>query len=155
MGKYVAPVDDILILAAVVSLSAGPVHFLQRGGQPVPAPVAVPLLIDTGAKRTTLIPGIIRHLDRPGGFDVQVVTPLATVAATLYWVRIEFPKAGLAPFEHVQVARLPMPPGLAQFHGLLGRDLLRRFESFDYQGRLGRYTLRDAPGPLGWLRRRL
>jgi len=34
----------------------------------------------------------------------------------------------------------------------LGRDLLRRFASFDYQGRR-RYTLRDKPGFFAWLRR--
>jgi hypothetical protein len=46
-----------------------------------------------------------------------------------------------------------MPPDLAQFHGLLGRDLLQRMDEFNYQGRRGRYTLRDTPGPFGWLRR--
>jgi hypothetical protein len=121
----------------------------------VPAPVSVRLMIDTGSKRTTLIPGIIRHLDPPAGAGVEVETAFRRVAATLYWVRLEFPEAGLAPFEYVQVARVPMPPGLSQFHGLLGRDLLRRLESCDYQGRRGCYTLRDRPGPFGWLRRRL
>jgi hypothetical protein len=53
------------------------------------------------------------------------------------------------------VARLPMPPGLAQFHGLLGRDLLRRFASFEYEGKRECYTLRDSPGLFGWLRRLL
>jgi hypothetical protein len=73
----------------------------------------------------------------------------------LFWVRLAFPGTGLASFEHVQVARLAMPPDLALFHGLLGRDLLARMESFDYEGRRRRYTLRDTPGPFGWLRRRL
>jgi hypothetical protein len=45
-----------------------------------------------------------------------------------------------------------MPPGLSQFHGLLGRDLLSRLELFEYQGRRGRYSLRDTSGWLGWLR---
>jgi hypothetical protein len=81
--------------------------------------------------------------------------PVAAVAATLYWVRIAFPEAGLVPFAQVQVARLPMPPGLSEFHGLLERDLLRALESLLYEGRRGRYTLRDTPGPFGWLRRRL
>jgi hypothetical protein len=64
----------------------------------------------------------------------------------LYWIRLEFPDAGLAPFEHVQVARLAMPRGLGQFHGLLGRDLLRRWDSFLHEGRRGRYSLRDTLG---------
>jgi hypothetical protein len=73
----------------------------------------------------------------------------------LSWVCLEFPETGLAPFSEVLVARLPMPPALSRFHGLFGRDLLGRLESFEYQGRHGRYSLRDTPGWLGWLRRRL
>ena len=153
MGKYSAPVEDHLILPAMVSLPAGSEHFLRRAGDPVPAPVPARLVIDTGSKRTTLIPGIIRHLNAEPGEDVRLVTPQATGIATLFWVRLVFPGIGPAPFEQVQVARLAMPPELAQFQGLLGRDLLRRLESFDYEGRRGRYTLRDRPGLFGWLRR--
>jgi hypothetical protein len=123
MGKYWASVDDHLILPAVISVPAGHEIPLRRVGQPVPAPVPIQFLIDTGSKRTTLIPGVIRHLEPLAGSDVQVVAPAATLTTTLYWVRIDFPATGLAPFELVQVARLPMPPQLAQFHGLLGRDL--------------------------------
>jgi hypothetical protein len=153
MGKFSAPVDDHLILPALACLPAGEVESRRRAGRLVPAPVPVRLLIDTGAKRTTLIPGIIRHLDAQAGNDVQVVAPLASVVATLYWVRLDFPATKLDPFELVQVARLPMPPQLAQFHGLLGRDLLQRLASLDYEGQRGRYTLRDRPGPFAWLRR--
>ena len=66
-----------------------------------------------------------------------------------------FPEAGLASFSEGLVARVPMPPALSQYHGLFGRDLLGRLESFEYLGRRGRYVLRDTPGWLGWLRRRL
>jgi len=65
---------------------------------------------------------------------------------------LEFPEAGFVPFPEVLVARLPMPAALRQFHGLLGRDLLRRFESFEYEGRRGCYSLRDRPGVFTWLR---
>jgi hypothetical protein len=111
--------------------------------------------MDTGSKRTTLVPGIFRHLNAEPGDDVRLVTPQAAGIVTLFWVRLVFPGLDPAPFEQVQVARLPMPPELAQFHGLLGRDLLRRLESLDYEGRRGRYTLRNRPGLFGWLRRRL
>jgi len=66
---------------------------------------------------------------------------------------LAFPATGLASFDPVRVASLAMPPNLAQFHGLLGRDLLQRLDEFKYEGRRGRYTLRDTPGLLGWLRR--
>ena len=48
-------------------LSAGDAHLRERAGRVVPAPVPIRLLIDTGAKRTILIPGIIRHLDPSAG----------------------------------------------------------------------------------------
>jgi hypothetical protein len=155
MGRFVAHVEDHLILPARVSLPEGEVVSRRREGRAVAAPVGLRLVVDTGSKRTTLIPGIIRHLDPQGGTLVRVENPLSVGTAFLYWVRLDFPDAGLAPFDNVQVARLAMPPMLSQFHGLLGRDLLRRLESFDYQGRHGRYVVRDTPGLLGWLRRRL
>jgi hypothetical protein len=86
---------------------------------------------------------------------IHVITPLASVETELFWVCLEFPGTGLPSFPEFPVARLPMPPRLAQFHGLLGRDLLRQFASFEYEGRHGRYTLRDSPGLFGWLRRLL
>jgi hypothetical protein len=46
-----------------------------------------------------------------------------------------------------------MPPGLSHFHGLFGRDLLRRWAWLDYEGQSERYTLRDRRGPFHWLRR--
>src|SRR5436309_1003531 len=128
MGKYIARVQDHLILPAVASLPTGPESYLRQAGRRVPAPVPIRLLIDTGSKRTTLIPGIIRHLNPVGGDPVRVATPLRTGTTRLFWVRLDFPETDLAPFELVQVARLAMPPDLAQFHGLLGRDLLSRLE---------------------------
>jgi hypothetical protein len=154
MGKYSAPVEDYLILPAAVSLTSGTALLRRQTGQPAPPPVPVRLIIDTGSKRTTLIPGIIHHLDPPRGANV-LVTPQAVGTVTLFWVRLAFPGIGPALFEQVQVARVAMPAELAQFQGLLGRDLLRRLESFDYEGRRGRYTLRDRSGLFGWLRRRL
>src|SRR5262249_4332961 len=137
------------------ALPPGPTHVLGRLGQAVPTPVSIRLLIDSGSNRTTLIPGIIRHLDPPGSDPIRLETPLAGGTTRLFWVSLTFPETSLAPFEHVQVARLAMPPGLAQFHGLLGRALLRRLESFEYEGRRGSSPLRDAPGPFAWLRRLL
>src|SRR5689334_4155348 len=153
MGKYVASVADHLILSAAVGLPEGEERRRRQAGRRVPAPVPVRLLIDTGSKRTTLIPGLIQHLEPPPGLDVRVVTPLLTGAASLYWVRLAFPEGGLLPFDPVQVARLPMPGALSQFHGLLGRDLLHQWEHLLYEGRRRRVTLRDTPGLFAWLTR--
>ena len=155
MGRYLASIKEHLVLPALVSLPAGEISRRRQGGRRVATPVPARLLIDTGAKRTTLIPGIVRHLDPPAGIDVQVVTPLTVAPTTLYWVRLEFPEVGLMPLEPLQVARLPMPAALSQFHGLLGRDLLDQWEEFLYEGRRRCYMLRDAPGLFGWLRHHL
>jgi hypothetical protein len=153
MGKFTSLVQDHLILPAQVGPTIGQEQRFCLLGQGVPRPLSISLLIDTGSRRTTLIPGIIQHMQPTAESDVQVETPLARVATTLYWVRLEFPKTKLAPFPEVLAARLAMPPGLSHFHGLLGRDLLRRWESCDYQGLRGSYTVRDTPGLFGWLRR--
>jgi hypothetical protein len=155
MGKYRARVVGHLVLPAQAMLPAGLEHVLRQRGRPVPPPVAVRLLIDTGSKRTTLVAGILRHLNPLPGLRVRIATALQAGRARLFWVKLAFPEARLAPFELVQVARLTMPSGLAMFHGVLGRDLLRQWESFDYEGRSDRYTLRDTPGLFGWLRKRL
>jgi hypothetical protein len=116
--------------------------------------VAVRLLIDTGSKRTTLIPGIIAHLNPVGQSEVRVETSLATGRTELFWIQLEFPGTSLATIPELAVARLQMPPSLATFHGLLGRDLLFRWYSFLLEGQRGRFTLRDEPGRLSrWLRR--
>jgi len=155
MGRYVASVVDHLVLPGRVRLPPAYERQLARLGASVPAPVPIRLLIDTGSSRTTLIPGIVRHLQPMSGSEVRVVTATRSVDTDLVWVCLEFPEAGLASFPEILVARLAMPPALAQFHGLLGRDLLARLELLEYYGRRGRYSLRDTPGWLGWLRRRL
>jgi hypothetical protein len=153
MGKYTTSVDDHLILPARVSITQGWAREIRSLGNSVPVPIPVRLLIDTGSKRSTLIPGIIGHLQPWPGGTTRVITSLGEADTNLSWVSLEFPEAQLAPFPEVLVARLPMPLALSQFHGLLGRDLLRRFESFEYEGRRGCYSFRDRPGLFTWLRR--
>jgi hypothetical protein len=79
---------------------------------------------------------------------------LAADEANLHWVRRAFPGTSLQDVAELSVARLPLPPSLQGFHGLIGRDLLRRWDSFIYEGRRRRLTIRDTPaGLFGWLRR--
>src|SRR5262245_4857320 len=123
MGKFTTTVEDHLVLPARVRLPPGNEYLLARSGRPVPAPVPIRLLIDTGARRTTLIPDILQHLEPTSESDVRVITPFVTGETTLYWVCLEFPGTRLPSFQAVLAAHLPMPPALSQFHGLLGRDL--------------------------------
>jgi hypothetical protein len=153
MGKYTAAVEDHLILPARVRLPLVDERARALRGRRVPTAVPIRLLIDTGAKRTTLIPGIVDHLSPTSGVGARLVTPVGFVRTDLFWVCLEFPEAGLASFSHVLVARHPMPPMLSQFHGLLGRDLLYQWEEFLLEGRHRCYLIRDVPGLFGWLRR--
>jgi hypothetical protein len=153
MGKYTALVDDHLILPARVSVTPGRERELLSTGLSIPSPVSVRLVIDTGSKRTTLTPGLLRHLRISVAGSARLIIARSIGSTELFWVRLEFPKAGLVPFPEILVARLPMPAALSQFHGLLGRDLLRRLASFDYEGRRGCYTIRDKAGLFAWLRR--
>jgi hypothetical protein len=153
MGTFQATVEDHLILPARVGLTEDEERLRRLRGRGIPAPVTVRFVIDTGATRTTLSPGIIRHLDPAAGHDVRVITPSQPLTATMYWVRLDFPGTGLAGFDPVQVARMEIPPALRHFEGLFGRDLLRRWDEFRYQGRRGRYLIHDRPGLLGGLRR--
>jgi hypothetical protein len=154
MGKFIASIEDQLILPARASLTQGQEQRLRHAGQPVPASVPVRLLIDTGSKRSTLIPGVLRHLDPPAASDVRVETGLARATARLFWVRLEFPDTSLAPIPILAVARLRLPPTLGTFHGVVGRDLIRHWESLLIEGRRGRFILRDAyTGLRAWFRR--
>jgi hypothetical protein len=74
-----------------------------------------------------------------------IETSLATGRANLYWVCLEFPESLLAPVAEWAVASLALPPSLHAYHGVIGRDLLRRWEYLHFEGRVGRMTIRDTP----------
>jgi hypothetical protein len=155
MGKYKSPVTDHLFIGAVVSLTPGQERFDRGLGLAIPDPVAVKLIIDTGSRRSSLVPGIIRYLDPFKVCDARVESSLGTAMTSLHWVRLEFPGSNLNPLAHLTVARLSMPPLLANYHGVIGRDLLLAWESFSLEGRKKRFTIRDTRrGLLDWLRLR-
>jgi hypothetical protein len=84
--------------------------------------------------------------------DVREETSTGVLDTSLFWVRIEFPGTSLSPVPYFPIARLPLPPLLATYHGLIGRDLLFAWESFLLEGRQRQFTIRDKPaGLLGWL----
>ena len=144
MGKYVAAVDDHLIVPARVLQTRGQQQAFRLLGRPVPDPVPVRLLIDTGSGRSTLVPSVIDALLPVLRGAARIETSLAAVATTLFWVRLEFPGTRLDAITQLAVARLPLPPLLQTFQGVIGRDLLRRWESLLFEGRRGRFTLRDS-----------
>lgn len=153
MGKYTAAVPDHLVLPARVQLTRADERLFHLLGRQVPAPVAVRLLIDTGSGRTSLSPAVLAHLNPPSRGAVQVGTALGSGRTNLFWVRMDFPGTSLVEIPVMAVVRLGLPPPLRSFQGVIGRDLLRRWEYLHFEGRRGRFTVRDVPGWLGrWFR---
>jgi hypothetical protein len=154
MGVFRATVQDRLILPAQARLTLGDEQAFRMLGRPIPAALAVRLLIDTGSKRSSMVPWILNRLRPTTTHRVTVETSLATTETELFWVRLEFPGTALAAVPELAVARLPMPRSLQDYHGVAGRDILSRWESLLYEGRRSRFTIRDSLGGLfGWLRR--
>jgi len=152
MEKYTATVHDRLVLPVQVSNTSGREHELRLLGQTVPARLAVRLLIDTGSGRSTLVPSVLAQLKPALAGPVRLATGVGSTETDLFWVRLEFPGTTLVAVPELAVVRLDMPPSLQSFHGLLGRDLLGRWEYLLYEGRRGRFTVRDTSrGWLGWL----
>jgi hypothetical protein len=97
MSKFTSGASDHLVLPARVGVTEGRERFLRSQIWPVPTPVSIRLLIDTGAKRTTLIPGLLRHLQLSKASEAHVITPFDTVTADLFWIRLEFLRCRLGP----------------------------------------------------------
>jgi hypothetical protein len=153
MGLLKAEVTDHQIITAKVSLTLEQEQSHRQLGLAIPDPVTVTLLVDTGSKRTSLVPGIIRHLDPIKQSNVRVESSTGSVQSSLYWVSLAFPGSNLKPIEHLSIASLPLPVTLANYHGLIGRDLLLAWEYFFLEGRRRRITIRDTRRLLlDWLR---
>jgi hypothetical protein len=110
MGKLTTAVDDHWIIPATVLPTHGHQHEFRRLGQPIPASVSVRLLVDTGSKRSAMIPGVIGRLKATLAGMVRVETSFGIGETELYWVRFEFPGSSLHPISQVPVARLKLPP---------------------------------------------
>jgi hypothetical protein len=146
MGKYITTVSDRLVLPAQVFLTLGQERDLHRKRQPVPAGVPIRLAIDTGPGRTSLVPSTLDRLKPLARERVRMMTGQGSTLTRLYWIRLEFPNTDLLPIPVLAVARSNLPPNMPGFHGVLGRDVLSRWESFHWHGRRGRLTIRDVPG---------
>jgi hypothetical protein len=154
MGKYRTVVHGPLILPARPLLTIGQEEVLKLLGRPLPAAIDIRLLIDTGSSRSTLIPSVVSHLNPISRGSANIETALAAARTNLFWVRLEFPETKLEPILELAVARLGLPASLGSIHGIIGRDLLKRWESMLYEGRRGRLAIQDRRWTfLGWLRR--
>lgn len=137
MGTFATQVDDHWIMPADVSQVLGQQHEFRVLGRPVPQPVPVQLIVDSGSKRTSLVPEVIRQLQPVVAGRVRVETSLAVGESQLFWIRFEFPTSSLKPIAQVAVARLALPRTLAGFDGIIGRDVLRQWDWVLFRGGAG------------------
>jgi len=152
MGKFITSVRDHLILDARALLADDDRQYLHALGRSIPPAVPVRLIIDTGSGMSSLIPSVVEQLNLQSVGRTRVDTSLSSGRSELFTVRIEFPGTSLNAIPDLLVARLGLPPSLQAFHGVIGRDVLRRWEYFRYEGRRQRLTIRDTPNPLmRWL----
>jgi hypothetical protein len=146
MGIYRSRVQDLLVVPVSISLPR-----TQRGqGWPASRQKLVSLVVDSGSKYCSLTPDVFEELDLPFWRPVHVSTHLGEGSAGLYRASFAFPTSTLASFPAVTVARLRMPRHLASYEGVIGRDLLRAWETF-YSGPRGQLTIGDYRSFWGWL----
>lgn len=118
------PVIDIM-----VGPSQARAHALSQAGQPVPVPVSVRALIDTGASCTCIDPAALSTL----GLSPRGVTPVFTPStgsiphlANTYDVSIVIPCGTMIPLSLPNVPITESALSNQGIHALLGRDVLSR-----------------------------
>jgi hypothetical protein len=151
MGVLRSRVYDELAVQAEVVVTEEQARELALRGQTVPRPCFVHLLIDTGARYSSLTPEVLGLLGSAPRRRVRVQTHVGETLTSYYEVRMEFPLSTLAALPRVVVVRLDMPPLLADYYdGVIGRDVLRLWATL-YDGPPGRLAIRDTPSLWGWL----
>jgi len=144
MGVYRTAVLDRLDVPARVRLPEGDERAYRLFGRPIPQAIPIRLIIDTGAKRSSLVPQVLNQLAPTSASRATDEIGLGMRQTELYWVRLEFMAGTLAAVPRLAVARLPLPSSLQEYHGLIGRDLLSKWYSLLYEGQRGQLTIRDS-----------
>lgn len=133
------------ILTAIVTVSQPKLAALQAAQQPVPTPVTIRALVDTGASCTCIDPSVLQSLQLTPTGSASVHTPstgAVPAAADQYDV-------GLAIFAAVNQAPLFLQtvPVIAaellqaqRIHALIGRDILQQC-MLHYNGTTGTFSL--------------
>lgn len=153
MGKLVVVVEDHLAISATVHPTRGQAQLYHLLRREVPSALPVRLIVDTGSKRTALVPEVLSTLQLLPVGVAHVETSAGTLQTNVYWVRLAFPNNTLNALPEFPVMRLPLPRSLGDFQGIIGRDLLRQWESTLFEGRIGRLILRDSrPKWIRWNR---
>jgi len=128
--RQVAPNNGSLIIVAFIGVSSARSQALTQAKQPVPQPIQIQGMLDTGASNTCVDPGILDQLGLSPTGSIQMVTPstgAGSVTAEQYDVSLVIPSAaGHPPLAHLTIPVTKSHLHAAQgFHALIGRDVLR------------------------------
>ena len=104
-----------------IGVSAAKADLLRQQNKPIPAPIEITALIDTGASGTAVKPEVIRQLQLTPHGITKIATPSSAAhACNVYDVSLTFPNGvGIAV---ITVIEVPLEGQIIQ--GLIGRDVL-------------------------------
>ncbi len=140
MGSFTSSISDLEVVgpnaSLMVSIASAAEQTFRDNNRPIPDPVSISAMIDTGAAVSVIQKGIAAQLDiHPVGFN-HVTTPTsANVKCPVYAVRFTFPGTG---WLNVNVIEAPLQDPTIQ--GLIGRDVLKH-AVFVYLGKANQFTL--------------
>jgi predicted aspartyl protease len=119
------PMIDVVITASAPRLQA-----LTTAGQPLPSPISIRALLDTGASHTCVDPSVLNTLGLQATGSVPMLTPstgATPMNADTYDVAIVIPNGaqqGLM-LANMQVSASELLKAQG-FHALIGRDILSK-----------------------------
>jgi len=117
--------DDGPVLEILISLTSSRRYALNRFQLPIPAPLAVRALIDTGATYSCIDLSVVSQLNLLSSYEVMVFTPgTGGVPQQMkqYEVDVEVPNVGLFP----RIAAIEAALSAQGIQALIGRDILAR-----------------------------
>jgi len=104
-----------------IGVSGPTADLLKQQSKPIPTPVEIMALIDTGASGTAVKPEVIQQLQLTPRGVAQIATPSSSAhPCNVYDVSLTFPHGVIAPL--ITVMEVPLEGQRIQ--GLIGRDVL-------------------------------
>ncbi|MDE2848122.1 MAG: retropepsin-like aspartic protease [Gemmatimonadota bacterium] len=144
MPYFTRPIDPQkgLILNAIVGVSKARLDALESLGKPVPDPVGIEGLVDTGANRTCVTPEVVEPLNLTPGEPVVVHTPSGSTEMPTYDIGILIFSSPKEPPFRIPNIQVMVSKDLKEqnLECLIGLDILSNC-LLTYDGKAGLYTL--------------
>jgi hypothetical protein len=133
------------MLRALIGVSSAREHALLKAKRPIPAPVLVQALVDTGASCTCVDSAVLKGLGLPPTGKIMMATPSTGAAphtTDQYDVALVIPgaDAGALPYMHGTLAVAECDLAAQGLQALIGRDVLKDCV-FHYNGSIASFTL--------------